>query len=292
MSDIFVQSTSHHLTQPPLIDELKKGTSSENAIDLDSIKQKEVVYWIKSLELMEEDKERLVGGHWLSDSHINAALQLLKKMYPQQNGLKSTQLLARKLQWKSSSVDFVQVVHISGNHWVCTSNIHSAPGVCDIYDSMAPSHSPTLTRQVAAIMQCPEPSFKMRHINVQMQTGGSDCGLFALAFATALCAGKDPHKCSFDQNRMRSHLELCLEKGEITEFPASIKPRRCSSSVKCVKSVQVYCTCRLPWVKAVDIYRDLAQCGHCKEWFHQKCMDIPIAAFVEQSYIWFCTSCS
>ena len=40
MYDIFVQSTSHRLTQPPLVDELKKGTSSENAIDLDSVKTK------------------------------------------------------------------------------------------------------------------------------------------------------------------------------------------------------------------------------------------------------------
>ena len=45
---------------------------------------------------------------------------------------------------------------------------------------------------------------QMRHINEQRQTGASDCGLFALAFATALCAGKDPHKCSFNQNRMKT----------------------------------------------------------------------------------------
>ena len=76
------------MTQPPLIDKLKKGTSSENAIDLDSMNQKEVVYWIKSPELMEEDREHLVGGHWLSDSHISAVLQLLKKMYLQQKCLK------------------------------------------------------------------------------------------------------------------------------------------------------------------------------------------------------------
>ena len=53
---------------------MKKGTSSENAIDVERVEHKEVVYWIKSLELMEEDRERLVGGHWLSDGHINAAI--------------------------------------------------------------------------------------------------------------------------------------------------------------------------------------------------------------------------
>ena len=48
--------------------------------------------------------------------------------------------------------------------------------------------------------------------------------------------------------------------------------------------MEVCCTCRLPWVKAVNVYGDLAQCGKCKGLFHQKCMDSPIAAFVEQSY--------
>ena len=70
---------------------------------------------------MEEDKERLVGGLWLNDSHIFAASKLLNKKYPQQNGLQSTQPLAKKLQWKSNNVDFVQVVHISGCvHRMCT----------------------------------------------------------------------------------------------------------------------------------------------------------------------------
>ena len=59
----------------------------------------------------------------------------------------------------------------------------------------------------------------------------------------------------------------------------------CTTSVKCVKSVEVYCTCQLPWVKAINIYGDLAQCSKCKEWFHQKYMDIPTPAFVEQYHI-------
>lgn len=188
--------------------------------------------------------------------------------------------------------DFVQVVHVSGNHWVCTSNVHSAPGVCDVYDSMPASHSPSLIRQIAAMMKCSEPSFRMRYINVQMQAGSSDCGLFAIAFAVALCAGRDPHKCSFDQGQMRMHLKQCLEKGELSEFPASKKPRRCTSSIKSIKTVKVYCICRLPWDRDINLYGSLAQCDGCRNWFHQKCMDIPDAAFVEQSLSWLCTFCS
>ena len=230
-------------------------------------------YWVQSLELTEADRKILVGGHWLTDNHIFAAMKLLKEKYPQQNGLASTQLLAKKLLWKSSNTDFVQIVHVSGNHWVCVSNKHCAPGVCDIYDSMPASNSPTLIRQVAAILKCTDPSFKMRYSNVQMQAGADDCGLFSIAFATALCAGKDPHKCSFQQSEMRSHLKLCFERGELAMFPTS-KPRRCASSIKSTKNFEVYCTCRLPWDRNTSLFGNLAQCAKCRDWFHQRCMNI------------------
>ena len=35
----------------------------------------------------------------------------------------------------------------------------------------------------------------LQYVNVQHQYGGSDCGLYALAFAAALCAGIDPTAC-------------------------------------------------------------------------------------------------
>jgi len=231
--------------------------------------QQEALYWIKPLGLMEEDRKRLVTGDWLSDNHISAALKLLKKQYPHQNGLQSTQLLAKKLQWQSSNTDFVQILHISANHWVCASNVFSPPGVCDIFDSMPATYSSTLIRQVAAMMKTPNPSFTLRYINVQMQTGASDCGLFATAFTTALCARQDPYKCSFDQSQMRSHLYNCLQKGHVAEIPALTKPKRNTKSVKSTRSVQVYCTCRLPWDKCTNLYSNLAQCSKCKQWFHQ-----------------------
>ncbi len=44
-----------------------------------------------------------------------------------------------------------------------------------------------------------------------MQSGGSDCGLFSLAFAASLCAGKDPLQTSYSQHKFRHHLVGCLE---------------------------------------------------------------------------------
>ena len=127
---------------------------------------------------------------------------------------------------------------------------------------------------------------------IQMQGGASDCALFAIAFAVTLSEGDDPHKSSFNQQLMRSHLMECFENGDITKFPPSIKPRRCTSSIKSSKTVQLYCTCRLPWDKEFNIHGSLAQCAQCKNWYHKNCLTIPSAAFIEHTFIWFCTFCS
>ena len=55
-------------------------------------------------------------------------------------------------------------------------------------------------------MQHQGDTITISHRNVQWQSGSSDCGLFAVAFATAICAGCDPASSVFDQTSMRQHL--------------------------------------------------------------------------------------
>lgn len=52
-----------------------------------------------------------------------------------------------------------------------------------------------------------------------MQSGSSDCGLFVIAFATALIYECQPGLFLFDQDKMRQHLISCFENGQITPFP-------------------------------------------------------------------------
>ena len=54
---------------------------------------------------------------------------------------------------------------------------------------------------------------------VQKQINSSDCGLFALAFATDLCHGVDPQTQAYDQENMRAHYVDCLESQEMVPFP-------------------------------------------------------------------------
>ena len=44
------------------------------------------------------------------------------------------------------------------------------------------------------------------------------CGLFAIAFATALANNINPCECVFKQDAMREHLQQNIESGQLTMF--------------------------------------------------------------------------
>ena len=63
----------------------------------------------------------MVDDHWLSCDAINRAQSLLKKQFPQQNGLQSTNALKEGKKWISISEQFAQINN-DNSHWTCTSN--------------------------------------------------------------------------------------------------------------------------------------------------------------------------
>ena len=103
-------------------------------------------------------------------------------------------------------------------------------------------------------------TIRLHYNNVQMQSGQADCGLFAIAFATALLNGLHPGAYYFDQSLMRSHLLNCFERGEMEMFPI-IKERRVK---KKIKRIEEYCSCRRPLTRGAQFI----QCGACREWYH------------------------
>lgn len=53
----------------------------------------------------------------------------------------------------------------------------------------------------------------------QKQEGGNDCGLFAIAAATAIANGHDPSKMKFQQGSMRPHFISCIKNNRLQMFP-------------------------------------------------------------------------
>ena len=59
---------------------------------------------------------------------------------------------------------------------------------------------------------------KLEYAPCQQQTNGSDCRVFAIAFATALVFGSNPQNLNFDIAKMRPHLVACLRAGQMSQF--------------------------------------------------------------------------
>ena len=62
-------------------------------------------------------------------------------------------------------------------------------------------------------------------MDVPVQSGMYDCGLFAIAFATALAQGKKPELFSLTNGTYVPHLQQCFEVGEMKMFPVLRKRR-------------------------------------------------------------------
>ena len=62
-------------------------------------------------------------------------------------------------------------------------------------------------------------------MNVQMQAGANDCGLFAIAFATAVVFVEKPGDTFFNQHELRKHLHKCFVYDNIScETYQTLKP--------------------------------------------------------------------
>lgn len=88
-----------------------------------------------------------------------------------------------------------------------------------MYDSLYTTLDKPSSIVLANLFHCKDQLFKKKVVRPQKQNGGLDCGVFAIAFATAIAIN---HKVDmkFDQARMRAHLISCIEKRELSLFPS------------------------------------------------------------------------
>ena len=158
---------------------------------------------------------------WLDDDLIAAAQHLLKKRHPAVEGLQPPAVALTGTMQQQMAAEFVQILFAKGNHWIVVSTLHqSAPGSINVYNSLN-SKSLHSAVEETALRYLQGQQVSISYQDVQQQSGGSDCGLFAIAIAASLCAGEDPTKLRYQQDRMRQHFRNCLENGEITPFPVN-----------------------------------------------------------------------
>ena len=87
-----------------------------------------------------------------------------------------------------------------------------------VIDFLYKSLSDETKSTVCRLFQSNEPPV-IKVVNPQRQKGDKDCGLFAIAFATAIAFDENPVKKRFKQESMRTHLAACFHCNKITQFP-------------------------------------------------------------------------
>ena len=164
------------------------------------------------IQLDSDDRNAIIHGQRLNNKHINYAQSLLSDKFPDVAELKST-LLQQKIRLDSSR-PFVQILHVHNDHWITVSNLCSETGVVYIYDSVYNSISSEV-RQLIDNM-CGLRISVVMYNKMPKQIGATDCGIYAIATATALLHGVNPT--SYNQSSLRSHLVTCFESCNLTSF--------------------------------------------------------------------------
>ena len=124
-----------------------------------------------------------------------------------------------------------------------------------------------------------------RYCYCQFQNGTSDCGLFALAFASVIAKGDDPSKYTFDQSAMRRHILSCIINKKFTDFPTRRIGRGITKHITTFK-FKVHCKCRMPELPGDKMIQ-------CNEWFHVGlCVNVPDKFLHQKSLPWYCDSCA
>ena len=242
--------------------------------------------WIPDLELTQTDRDTLLSSiAWVTDSIVNAAQSLLKKANPRMAGFQSV-ALGLTMSFDVEPGEFVQILHSGHGHWLTISTVGTQHPEVQVYDSMYTCCPTACKTQIASLLATNHSAIELKYMDVQMQSGGYDCGLFAIAFATALTYGSQPGLFLFDQEKMRRHLRKCFEDGQITPFPTK-KKRRTAMRVKAVELVPVYCTCRMPELPGSK----WLECSQCKEWYHVDTCTHVDAKYFDRKCKWFCHSC-
>ncbi|XP_069820962.1 uncharacterized protein [Dendropsophus ebraccatus] len=252
-------------------EELWENLSPEEEEEKETTTDRESEVWltINGIKLTQNDRAEISGGEWLDDKAINVAQYLIKKKKPQLDGLIDTLILSHN-EFKAIINNHAVQIHHVGAHWLISVLYNSAVYV---YDSM-PSTTvcDTLKKQIIKLYQ---PLFRgvnksldVKIICVQKQKGAQDCGLYAIANATAIAEGVNLRNLQFVQSEMRSHLVKCFEIGCMSMFPHEMKNKLKKNL--CTKiSMTLYCFCHL-----YEQHEPMVECYECKQWFHFKCVGI------------------
>lgn len=238
-------------------------------------------------QLLTKKESEELNNEMLTSDTIEKLQSMLKRQHAIP-GFQSTLYKQRLDKFEVVNDEMVQILFQGDDdvvgHWVCVSTIGCLHGTVKYFDSTNTNISTDVLGQVARIIHPDRKSVTIIHRNVQQQVGIDDCGLFAIAFAVALCNGTDPSSVKFDQSEMRNHVKECIKVGQLSMFPHEKIPTRKSRRTK---KYALYCVCRMP-----EDGQYIA-CHVCLDWYHPSCVGVQSTDnSVLQRMKFVCPSCT
>ena len=95
--------------------------------------------------------------------------------------------------------EFIQILHTGHGQWLTVSTLGQAKdGEVTVYGSLYSTLSLHVKKHIAAMLHTTARKIKVNMMDIHLQAGTSDCGLFAIASATALAHGIQPGSCSIN----------------------------------------------------------------------------------------------
>lgn len=198
--------------------------------------------------LDDEQIEGLRRSEWLNDNFINGAMTLLIKKSPVGVGGMFDVIYGANAEYPKADGDmWLQILHNGLNHWLLVAyGFPSLPKNCVvIFDSLRSEPSNLVLASCASLLGTSQDNFVLYSSSCQQQNNSDDCGVYAIAFATALLFNLDPSKVTFHSGKLRNHLKSCLLRRELTPFP-SVGSRCANERESSETVVDVICSCRRP----------------------------------------------
>ena len=111
-----------------------------------------------------------------------------------------------------------------------------------VYDSLYEKLPTQTKKQIYTLLMVKGGHIYINFMNVQSQNNSCDYGVFAIAFATALCGGKRQEEISSKKEILLKHLLKCLGEENITQF--QYKTMKKGLKGKMEERIDIYCKCR------------------------------------------------
>lgn len=175
-------------------------------------------WWVKDLNLNQNDRHNLLSGEWLTDKLIDAVNRLISLHMGDATGRQTTLLSQVPSGFRSITGNGIQILH-DRDHWVATACLANEVLYADSLNRGISDYVKCQMRQLYASHITASGNLKVTVVPCQRQPNMSDCGVFAAAFAFQWALGTKALPASYDTDSMRGHLARSLENQTVVEFP-------------------------------------------------------------------------